>query len=148
VSQTKNNPRDLLRAFPAALVAAIGANLAVFLICTYGLDMTMALVDPESGERKVMGIQAIVGSSAVSTVGATVLLALLRRYTRQPLRVFHVIAGAFLVLSMIPVVFAPVNTGATRIVMGVMHVVTAIAIVTVLGRIGQRAPTASHALTV
>jgi glucan phosphoethanolaminetransferase (alkaline phosphatase superfamily) len=138
MSETENHPRVLWPAFPAALVAAMGASLVVFLICTYGFDMTMALVDPATGEREVMGIKAIVGSNAVSTLGATLLFALLVRYTRRPLRIFHIVAGAVLLLSMIPVVFAPVNTGATRIVMAILHVVAALAIVVILGRMSQR----------
>jgi hypothetical protein len=73
----------------------------------------------------------VVVFTALGTIGATVVYALLRRFVEQPDRTFTAVAGVVLVLSLIPdATYAPGLPGATTAgvaVLALMHVTAAIA---------------------
>jgi hypothetical protein len=79
-------------------------------------------------------------SSAFAAVGAGLVLALLTRFSRQPVRLFIIVSAVVLVLSYIPLLQLgmadppeyPGTTGGTLSVLGLMHVVAAAIIVPLL----------------
>lgn len=73
-------------------------------------------------------VMAIVIFSVLPAIGAGVLFALLVRFLKQPLLVFYIISGVFLVVSFIPTFSLPVPSG-IQISLALMHVVSAAAIV-------------------
>ena len=101
----------------------------MFFVTTRGLGLSPTLVEPESGEHTTMSIGSVIGATIAPALAGTIFLALLVRYSKRPFLWFHATAGVFLLLSMIPVVLAPVDTPSTRVVMAVMHIVAAVAIV-------------------
>jgi hypothetical protein len=70
-------------------------------------------------------------------IGASVLLVILNRFVSRPMRVFQWIAAIFLFVSLGSPLFLPPLETSTRIVLGIMHIVTGGAIVGVLSMLGK-----------
>lgn len=122
-----------------ALVAGVAAfivNLILFLIAqSLGLSLMVSQpADPNTLVPLSMG--PILGASIVPAIAAAILLAILGRFLARPLRIFQIIAVVFLLLSFGGPFSLPVETS-TKVVLGVMHVVTAVAIVGTLSTLGR-----------
>jgi hypothetical protein len=78
----------------------------------------------------------ILGASFVPAIGATLLLAVLRPFTRRPLRILQVIAAVILLLSLGGPLTLSVG-GAEKVLMIVIHLVTAASIVATLSILGK-----------
>jgi hypothetical protein len=78
----------------------------------------------------------VVVSCFIPAIGASVLVWALRRWTRNPAKIFYSSAMIFLVLSMAGPAMVPVNRLATRFILGAMHLVAAGAIIGSLQRMG------------
>jgi hypothetical protein len=131
-----NVTRGALPRHPTAL-ARSGATVLVLVVAANLFLRTVAVaVDGSLASFQPLGYPAVLGASAVATVGAVAVYALLDRLTDRPNRPFAVVALAVLVVSLFPVVFvAPSIDGATTtalVALGGMHVLTATAVVLVL----------------
>jgi hypothetical protein len=121
----------LSRALVAGLVA-LAANLLVYLLAPALFDFSLAIpiMGPGSPIQHLpFTMVAIV--TLVATFGATILLALLNRFTMRPVMIFHGIAVVFLLLSFSGPFSLPVPPF-VRITLASMHVITAAAVVIVL----------------
>jgi hypothetical protein len=127
-------PTALARSGATVLVLVVAANLFLRTVAV-AVDGSLATYDP-------LGPPAVVGTSAVATVGAVAVYAALDRLTTRPARSFTVVALAVLALSLLPVAFvAPTVDGATTtalVALAGMHVLTAAAAVLVL--VGRDTP--------
>lgn len=132
----------LLQAGVIAAVVAVVANLIVYGVAGALTDLSgFVLLNPIS----------IIGSITVSTIGATIVYALLGRFTNRPVTIFRVVSVIIALLSMggplsaaagnlppMPMATGPlVVTSAEVITMIVMHIVAPAAIVGVLTTIGR-----------
>ncbi len=115
---------DLRRLWWVGLIAAgvvLMANGVLRLVARRPLDVSATF------EPLAWGM--IVGASIVGVLGATLLLALLARFTRRPIRLFWIIAGVVLLLSLGGPLSARSQSGGTATAVTVliaMHVVTAV----------------------
>jgi uncharacterized protein len=121
----------LLWAAPAAgAVAAVG-NMAVWAVAR-GLSVPLDIpMGPQPDALTALGAGPIIAVSFIPALLAGVLLAVLGRFFTNPLRVFQILAGAGLLLSLIGPLVLPV-AGATKVVLLTMHMVAAAGIVGVL----------------
>ena len=123
--------RKLLWAGPLAGVAAAAGNLAVFGLASAALNLPLAMPAMGPTPAAPLNIAQVVISSFLPALVAAGLLALLARFTARPVRVFQIIAGVVLVLSL----GAPLTLQAdlsTRLVLLAMHVVAGLVITGVL----------------
>ncbi|MFC4359969.1 DUF6069 family protein [Halobium salinum] len=129
----------LVRAGVAATLAALVAVLAARSLvgALYAVDPTL---DP-------FRWAPIIGSTVASGVGATVVYALLDRYTERPVRNFLAVAGAVLLAMFVPLVTVAPALGVDptgQILLGVLHVVVAATVVAVLLRLAVPGATGSE----
>lgn len=120
------------------VVVAVLANVLVWAIGSL-------LVGYDPRFLPLVGPGGAIIFTVVPAVVAVLLYALLLRFTASPARVFTILAGVVLVLSLIPdVTYIPTVPGATAgqtAILMVMHVVAAVVIVgmlTRLTRLGSR----------
>jgi hypothetical protein len=73
----------------------------------------------------------VVLSTAVPAAVATLLLAVLNRFTARPVTIFRIIAALILLLSLVAPLTLPVPLG-VRLTLVSMHIITAVIIVYVL----------------
>ncbi len=122
----------------AAAASAIG-NLALLAIARGGLGMELVLaVAPDSPELAPLPVQKVVLASVLPALVGAVLLALIARFTARPMRFFGPLAAVVLVLSMGGPASIPVEEPATSWILGLMHVISAVAIVGVLAAMTRR----------
>ena len=76
-------------------------------------------------------------ASVAGAVGAAVIFAIIRRFTRRPVRVFWGIAAIGLLLSFLPIALAGV-TGSSAGTLAFMHVLAAVTNVGLLTRLGRK----------
>lgn len=115
-----------------AAVAAPLANLLVFFLVPWLFNFALEI--PVMGPGSPIGPLPpfmVVLSSFVPAVGATLLLAVLRRFTARPVILFRGIALGFLLLSFIAPLTLPVPLN-VRLTLASMHVVAAAVITYVL----------------
>jgi hypothetical protein len=121
-----------------AIAVAVGA-LAAAAATTLVRVVAVAALDVHD-EFEPLAASAPAMSSAFAAVGAGLVLALLTRFSRQPVRLFIIVSAVVLVLSYIPLLQLgmadppeyPGTTGGTLSVLGLMHVVAAAIIVPLL----------------
>jgi hypothetical protein len=127
--------RRLLWAAPLAGIVAAACNAVLWLVARALGAMPQDLIVNDVGPITVGPVMAF---SFVPALFAGVLLALLARVTRRPLRVFTVVAAVVLVLSFVtPFSIAGAPLGMV-LALEVMHVVAAVVIVVVLTRFARR----------
>jgi hypothetical protein len=137
IKQERVSYSRLLWVGPVAAVTAAIANLVVFLIVQNLLEITLiGPAGPGSTEMAPLPAIAVIIASIVPAVAATLLLAVLGKFLARPIQTFWIISIVFLILSFAPPLGLPVDA-ATKVVMGLMHVVAAIAIVGVLTAFGR-----------
>lgn len=128
----------LFRASPLAGVLSVVGNLVVY----YGAQfagVSLSVPDgPGSANLVPLELPPVVISSLMPAFAAAIVLALLGRLSRSPLRIFRAVAVVVLVLSFIPVFLLPAGIG-TQVVLSVMHLVSGLVITGVLLRFGREA---------
>ena len=124
--------RHLWRAGAIAAVAASIANLVVYFLAPrlFNFSLEIPLMGPGS-EIQPLPFFMVIFATIAATIGATILLAALNRFTARPVTIFRVIAVVLLVLSFgapfsLPV---PLNVQLTLLS---MHIITAAVILYVL----------------
>lgn len=124
--------RKLLWAAPLAGLASAAGNLAVFGVARLGLDLSLVMppIGPFLPSAPLTALQVGLASFAPALVAA-VLLAILSKLTARPVLAFQVIAGVFLVLSLVGPLRQPVDL-ATKLTLLSMHLVAGLAITAVL----------------
>lgn len=103
---TEPNPVDSSRIWPVGLAAvalAVVANLIVRMILFIVLDLPTDFLP--------LSWPAVAGFTAFGVGAGVVVFALLARRTDRPIRNFWIVAGIFLVLSVIPNLAAMGNPG-------------------------------------
>lgn len=120
-------------AAPVTGAAAAVGNLIVWGI---GRVLTVPLDIPMGPQTITLSAGPIIAASFIPALLAGVVLAVLPRFVANPLRVFQILAGVGLLLSLIAPVALPV-AGATKAVLMSMHVVAAVGIVGVLSSLSR-----------
>ncbi|MCU0492992.1 MAG: DUF6069 family protein [Chloroflexaceae bacterium] len=128
--------RRLWWAGPLGGLAAVVVNLALYFIAApLGFIPQTVLVQPAN---QPVTFVPVIAATLMPTIVATLLFALLVRFTRRPVTIFRIIAAVVLVLSFAqPFVMLPDAPLAMAITLNLMHVVAAAGItwgLTVLAR--------------
>src|SRR5688572_27610203 len=124
--------RKLLWAAPLAGLASAVGNLAVFAVARAGLNLPLVMpaIGPFLPSAPLTALQVAVTSFAPALVAA-VLLAVLSKLSARPVLAFQVIAGLFLVASLVGPLRQPVDL-ATKLTLLSMHLVAGLVITAVL----------------
>ena len=124
--------RKLLWAAPLAGLASAAGNLAVFGVARAGLDLPLVMpaIGPFLPSAPLTALQVAVTSFAPALVAAA-LLAVLSKLSARPVLVFQIMAGLFLVASLIGPLRQPVDL-ATKLTLLSMHLVAGLVITAVL----------------
>ena len=122
----------LLWAVPLAAAAAALATAVVYgVVETAGALPDNVLVDTPTG-RAPLGLSAVMFTSVVGALGATVVFALVGRFAHHPIRTFRIVAAVVLVLSFATPLTIPGAPPAMVLTPELMHVVATVCIVGVL----------------
>ena len=129
---TAQNTQVSIRKIPVAAltggaIAAVANLVLFFVLQALGVTFEIPLQGPGSPAGPLPA-PAVAIASLVPALFAGGLLALLARFTKNPVRTFWIIAAVFLVLSFMPVFSLPVAVG-IQASLAVMHVVAGAAIV-------------------
>ena len=122
------------RLWQAALVAgsaAVLGNLVVFyMVGAAGVPLSIP------GPQGAMPLAAVpvAATSFIPALLTALFLWGLSRFAARPIRTFQMVAGVLLLLSLIGPLVLPV-AASTKVVLGLMHILAAVVIVTVLSRI-------------
>lgn len=126
----------------AALLAAILATVAGLVI--RGIGITAGAVPADFA---LLQPARIIVVSLLAAMVAAALLAALARWARHPIRTFRIVAGVFLVISLLGPLGASADTssggpasGAAIAIMLMMHIVAAVVIVVVLTTLTRLTP--------
>jgi hypothetical protein len=122
--------RILRTALIGAVIGSI-ANLVIWVIALQtGLTLSVPAMDPSmadaSGMMQVPFIAVILATTITTFIGGGV-LAIFNRISANPIRLFQIVAGVFVAVSMVGVLDVPA-TG-DKISLGLMHIVAGIAAV-------------------
>jgi len=113
-----------------ALIGSIANLITWFIARQTGLTLSVPAMDPSmadaSGMMQVPFIAVILATTITTFIGGGV-LAIFNRISANPYRLFQIVAGVFVVISMVGVLGVPA-TG-DKISLGLMHVVAGIAAV-------------------
>lgn len=123
----KINTSALLKAAPLAALAAAVLNAVLFFVGkSAGLvDASVGMPKPDGGVEPISIVQVVV-SSIVPVLLAAGVLALLNRFSANPLRVFGILTAVLLVLSFAnPFLGLPGIPMGMGILLDLMHVVVA-----------------------
>lgn len=113
-------------AAPVAAAAAAVANAIVYAAAeTAGALPDDVLVSSPGGQHPI-GLAAVLTSSVVAVLGAALLLAVLTRVSRRPMRLFWPIAAVVLVASLGAPLTIPGAPGSMMTTLAFMHVVAAV----------------------
>jgi hypothetical protein len=124
---------DLGRLWWASLLAGLGAvvaNVLVYFIVSAAGAIPNSVLVP--GMNQPMTVVLVIMSSFVPALLAGVLLALLNRFTRRPVRSFRIIAAVLLLISFVNPFTIPGAPLTMILALGFMHIVAAAIIVGVL----------------
>jgi Family of unknown function (DUF6069) len=121
---SKLNSASILKAAPLAGLIAAAVNAVLYFIgdATGLMDKTVGIATPEGVQP--ITLMPVIMASIVPSIVAGILLALLNRFTANPLRIFGILAAVFLLLSLTgPFTSIPgIPTGMALLLCG-MHVV-------------------------
>src|SRR3989304_4547410 len=121
---------------PMAAVAAFVAVVVVFGIAgLFGVPLEV-MAPPTYETLSPMEVSFIAQATIPPAIGATILLAILGRFTRRPFLIFQIITAVFLLLSFGGPLSLPVS-GVVKMVLGLIHIVAAGIIVCVLSTLGR-----------
>lgn len=124
----------LLIAGLAGGALAAAANTALLLIGKAAGVSFLAPIGPPGSPLQAIQPFNVMMLCLVPALVAALLLAGLIRFTRRPQPIFQAVAGAFLLVSLIPDWALPMDSLATRILLSLMHLVAATLIVGALLR--------------
>jgi len=128
----------LLWVGPVAAVVAAMANLSVFIIVKNLLGISLLVpAGPGSTELAPLPAAAVIITSVVPAIGATILLAVLGKFLARPSRTFWIISVILLLISFAAPLGLPIAV-ATKVILNLMHLVAAIAIVGMLTTLGRK----------
>lgn len=119
-----------------AAVFAVVSNLIFWFITARLLQMELIVFAQGPGSPLMpVSPMMIILTSAVPAVAATILLAILGKAVARPFRVFQIIAGVFLLLSLGGPLSLPAEVPmSAKVVLSLMHIVAGAAIVWALGK--------------
>ena len=123
----KINASSLLKVAPVAALAAAAINAVLYFIgdATSIMDKTVGMPLPDGGVEPIT-LFPVLMSSFIPTILAAGVLALLNRFTANPLRIFGIITIVLLTLSMVnPFMAFPNIPMSMGIWLDLMHVVVA-----------------------
>lgn len=128
----------IVRAGLAATVAAIIGNVIVFYIGNALTSGGLTMLDPAGSGRQIPAfVAAPIIFTAVGLIGATIVFAIVKRFSANPVRVFTIVSLIALALSYLtflsPIELAP----PTAVTFGIMHVVAAVIGVPILIALGK-----------
>ena len=126
----------LLWVAPLTALAAAAANVLVYLVATAMRAIPSDFVIPGPGTPLTLGM--VVGSTVVPALVAGIVLGLLERFTKRPVRNFVVLSGVLLVLSFVTPLTIPGAPFSMVVAMELMHVVAAVVIVVGLTALTRR----------
>jgi uncharacterized protein DUF6069 len=125
---------------PAGRLLGVGVLAAVFSAVASAVVLAVAsslfgpvVIPPD--EAVTFG--QVMAASVAGAVGATILFAVISRFTRRPMRAFWGIAAVGLLLSFLPIAMAGV-TGSSAGTLAFMHVLAAATNVGLLTRLGRK----------
>jgi len=118
-----------LRKIPVA--ALIGGGLAAVINALLWLvlslvGVTIQVATPDGQVMDLM-VAFVIGASFIPAIGAGVLLAILGRFTKNPVQIFQIIAVVFLLLSFASPLGLPVSI-TSKIALELMHLIAGVAI--------------------
>jgi hypothetical protein len=116
-------------------IAIVGNVILYLLTRVLNISMVMPMGGPD-GPVMDMPIFAPIFATLIPAIGATILLALLGRFTKRPYRIFVITAVVFFILT----IFTPFTTPlslAGQLILLAMHVVAAVGITWGLVRFSQ-----------
>jgi hypothetical protein len=120
----------IVRAGAIAAVGAVLANVLVYFVASALGWMPATYINPQLG--RPIGVGEVVGATLPGAVGATIVFALLARFTRRPVTIFRIVAVIVLVLSFLSPLALPGAPLSLILSLEIMHVVAAAVIVGVL----------------
>lgn len=119
-------------ATPLAGVAAALANAIVYGVAEAAGALPDDVLVPGPTGREPIGLGAVVVGSAISAVGAALVLALIGRLSRRPVRTFRIVAAIALVVSFLTPLSVDGAPLSMVLTLELMHIVAAATIVGVL----------------
>lgn len=121
-----------------ATLAAILGNVAVFYLAALIQGGPLLGPDPTGAAALApVPLPVPVVLTAIGIIGATIVFALIKRFSRQPARLFLIVALVVLLLSYLPLLTPIGLPPATIAAFAVMHVVPAAIAVPILIRMGS-----------
>ena len=120
----------IVRAGVIAMVTALVANAIVYFIASAVGWMPSTYINPQLG--RPIGVGEVISSTVADAVGATVVFALLARFTRRPVTIFRIVAVVVLLLSFVTPLALPGAPLSLVLTLELMHVLAAVIIVGVL----------------
>ena len=127
---------DLGRLWWASLLAGLGAvvaNVLVYFIVSAAGAIPSSVLIP--GLNQPITVVLVIINSFIPALLAGVLLALLNRFTRRPVRSFRIIAAVLLVISFVNPLTIPGAPLTMILALDLMHVIAAAIIVGVLSTV-------------
>lgn len=130
------NTRKLLSLAPLAGLIAAVLNAILFLIGSSTGAIPADFIIPNAGQP--LTIVPVLVSSFLPAVAGGLLLAVLNRFTKRPLRIFTIITLAILVFSFIGPLGIPSAPVGLIVILELMHVVVVGVVLTVFNRLANR----------
>lgn len=127
MTSSKINSSGLLKAAPLAALTGVIINSVLYFIGNSAgiIDTTVGMPKPDGGVDAIT-IVPVIMASIVPVVGAALLLALLNRFTANPLRIFGIVAIVLLLLSFTnPFMGIPNIPTGMALWLDMMHIVVA-----------------------
>ncbi len=128
----------LLWVVPLAAISAAVANVLVYFVGVATGAISLSVLFPSVAGESPLTVGMVVATSVVGAVGATVVFALVGRFSRRPIRTFRIVAAVVLALSFIPPLTIPAVPISMVLTMELMHLVTAFIIVGLLTTLARR----------
>ena len=136
LTTTSVNTRKLLTAAPLAGLVAAVINAVLFYIGTATGAIPADLIIPNAG--KPLTVIPVIIASFVPAIAAGLVLALLNRFTKRPLRIFNIIAVILLLFSFSSPFSIPGVPVGMIIMLNLMHIVVAGAVLVAFNRLANR----------
>jgi hypothetical protein len=139
-TMTHDKPRgkgNLLTAGAIATVAAALGNLVVFYVAAAINGGPLTVPDPSGAGMMPAMVAVPVIFTAVMIIGATLVFALIKRRSAQPVRLFLIVSLVVLILSYLPFLLPIGLPTATVIAFALMHIVAAGIAVPILITMGR-----------
>ena len=136
LTATSVDTRKLLTLAPLAGLIAAVINVVLFYIGTATGAIPADLIIPNAGQP--LTVIPVIIASFVPAIAAGLLLALLNRFTKRPLRIFNIIAVILLVFSFSSPFSIPGVPVGMIVILNLMHVVVAGAVLVAFNRLANR----------